>query len=408
MVIKQDHYQFGLSILTSLLLASSGALAGNVSTTFSPGGTLTATQMTKIKDAVNNNDANITNIQDAVNDIDSVIAIIVTQVTDTVNDINSVIARLFGGDGSAGDLIVPASESAIIDWEASPPSNPYFNNITIDFGQTLTVPAGTTIRCRGNFINNGTLSVATNLNGGSHTAISNVVFPVATARISAPHPGDSIRAASPPASTFDIGDQPFLPGGQGGGGIPRTRALTSYNLFQYGGGGGSGHLKAGTDGNGGDGGGLVKINCNGTITNNGLIDADAPTSVSGGGGGGGIVVLASLTEIINTATITANGGDGEASETDHGNAGGGGGGIIVLAAPSIPDLSGTTSVLGGSADSEPLSGFISQASSGGGGGGASGGDGGTGGSLSVGGGTPSGSDGMAGHVIQIFAIPLPY
>ena len=87
MVIKQDHYQLGLSILTSFLLASSGALAGNISTTFSPGGALTATQMTEIKDAVNDND--------------------------------SVIARLFGGDGSAGDLIVSAS----LDWEASPPRN---------------------------------------------------------------------------------------------------------------------------------------------------------------------------------------------------------------------------------------------------------------------------------------------
>jgi hypothetical protein len=87
MVIKQDHYQFGLSILTSLLLVSSGALAGNISTTFSPGEALTATQMTEIKDAVNDND--------------------------------TVIARLFGGDGSAGDLIVSAS----LDWEASPPRN---------------------------------------------------------------------------------------------------------------------------------------------------------------------------------------------------------------------------------------------------------------------------------------------
>ena len=361
------NYQTKLFILTLAILTSSGALAGNIGTTFSTGEVLTATQMNEIKDAVNDNDT-----------------------------------RLFAGDGSAGNLIV----SAGLDWEATPPSNPYFNNITIDAGRTLTVPAGTTIRCRGNFINNGTLSVVTNLNGGSHTS-SSVVFP---GTISAPHPGDSIRAAGTPASTFTFSSipVPFLSGGQGGSGIPRTRALTSYNLFQYGGGGGSGHRKEGTDGNGGDGGGLVKINCKGTITNNGLIDADASTSV-GGGGGGGIVVLASLTRIINgaTATISANGGDGEAAGTDHGNAGGGGGGIIVMIAPSIPDLAGTTSVLGGSAGSvsTPIS---RNSTSGGGGGGASGGAGGDGGSVDSFAIPSAGSDGSAGHVIQIVAIPLPY
>jgi len=368
MCIKQDHYQFGLSILTGLLLTSSGAVAGDISTTFSPGGVITATQMTEIKDAVNDND--------------------------------SVIARLFGGDGSAGDLIVSAS----LDWEATPPSNPYFNNITIDAGQILSVPAGTTIRCRGSFINNGILSVATNRNGGSHTSSSS--NPEA---ISAPHPGDSIRAAGSPASTSNFAaDAPFLAGGRGGSGIPETKTLTSYNHFRYGGGGGSGHRRQGTDGNGGDGGGLVKIQCSGTITNNGLIDADASASV-GGGGGGGIVVLASLTDIINavTATITANGGDGEASGTDHGNAGGGGGGIIVTIAPSISDFTGITSVDGGSAGSVPTTIFSNVPTSGGGGGGGSGGDGGVGGSLSPGG-TPSGSPGSAGHVIQIVAIPLPY
>lgn len=373
MNIKNYNYQIGFSFLTSLLLSSSGALAGDINTTFSPGDVLTATQMTEIKDAVNDND--------------------------------TVIARLFGGDGSAGDLTV----SANLDWEASPPSNPYFNNITIDAGQILTVPAGTTIRCRGNFINNGTLSVATNMNGGSHTA-SSIVFPGAK---SPPHPGDSIRAATLPASTFSFSSipVPFLSGGQGGSGIPRTKALTSYNHFQYGGGGGSGHRKEGTDGNGGEGGGLVKINCSGTITNNGLIDADASSPFNddggGGGGGGGIVVLASLTEIINgaTGTINANGGDGEAAGVDHGNAGGGGGGIIVMIAPSIPDLAGTTSVLGGSADSvsTPIS---RNSSSGGGGGGASGGAGGDGGSVDSFAVPAAGSDGSAGHIIQIVATPL--
>ena len=77
MSFKQDHYQFGLSILTSLLLTSSGAMAGNIGTTFSPGDALTATQMNEIKDAVNDND--------------------------------SVIARLFAGDGSAGNLTVSDS-----------------------------------------------------------------------------------------------------------------------------------------------------------------------------------------------------------------------------------------------------------------------------------------------------------
>jgi len=358
MNIKMKNYQAKLFILTIAILTSSGALAGKIGTTFSTGEVLTATQMNEIKTAVNDNDT-----------------------------------RLFSGDGSAGNLTVNAD----LDWVASPPSNPYFNNITIEAGQTLTVPSGTTIRCRGNFINNGKLSVATNLNGGSHSSSS----------ITAPHPGDSTRAAGTPGYTFVI-SRPLLSGGKGGSGIPRTRAMTSYNLFQFGGGGGSGHRNDPTAGNGGRGGGLVKINCNGRITNTniGIIDADASATV-GGGGGGGIVVLASLTEIINAGTISANGGDGEAAGitlTDHGNAGGGGGGIIVMVSPSIPNVAGTTSVLGGTGGN--VSTFSSTTdSSGGGGGGASGGDGGAGGSVSAAG-TPPGTDGSTGHVIRIVAIPL--
>jgi hypothetical protein len=133
-----------------------------------------------------------------------------TEIKDAVNDNDSVIARLFGGDGSAGDLIV----SAPLDWVATAPANQYFNNITIDAGQTLTVLAGTTIRCRGDFVNNGTLSVATNMNGGSHTSSS----------ITAPHSGDSIRAAGTPGYTFVI-RRTFLSGGLGGSGIPVTREM---------------------------------------------------------------------------------------------------------------------------------------------------------------------------------------
>ena len=73
MNIKKDHYRFGFSILTSLLLISSGALAGEISSSFSPGGVITATQMTEIKEAVNDNDSDIANIQNEVNDNDTVI-----------------------------------------------------------------------------------------------------------------------------------------------------------------------------------------------------------------------------------------------------------------------------------------------------------------------------------------------
>jgi len=366
-----------------LTLSSQFITAGSITDSYTTGDTLTAKKMTEIKDAINDNDTR------SIANEGEIFAI------------TSTISRFFGGDGSAGDLTVSAS----LDWEATPPSNPYFNNITIDTGQTLTVPAGTTIRCRGSFINNGTLFVAANTNGGSRTSSS-----VKAEALSAPHPGDSIRAAGAPASTFEFSiDTPFLAGGLGGSGIPQTRALSSYNHFQYGGGGGSGHRREGTDGNGGDGGGLVKIRCNGTITNNGLIDANASTTINGGGGGGGIVILASLTEVINgaSATITANGGDGEAAGTDHGNAGGGGGGVIVMIAPSIPNLAGTTSVLGGSAASvsTPIPGMLS---TGGGGGGASGGDGGNGGSLSSLANPSAGSNGSSGYVIQIVAIPLLY
>jgi len=74
-----------------------------------------------------------------------------------INPNGSVVCQplsFFGGDGSAGNLWLARRAGA-----RRLAVNPNFANITINPGQTLTVPAGTTIRCSEPFTNNGTLSV---------------------------------------------------------------------------------------------------------------------------------------------------------------------------------------------------------------------------------------------------------
>lgn len=360
-----------LTTVIALTINSQFATAGSITDTYTTGDTLTATTLNNIKDAVNDNDTN-------------------------VGANTGAIASLFGGDGSAGDLTIIAA----VNWSSTPPANPYFANITIEAGQTLTVQSGTTIRCSGNFTNNGTLAVLPNDNAGFHVQSTNELQSATVI----PHPGDSISSAGVPESSNVYSSQPTsLTGGAGGVGIPRSKALTSYTHFNYGGGGGTAHQAGGA----GFGGGLVKIYCNGSISNFGLINADAPISVQGGGGGGGIVVLASLTEVNNdaAATISANGGNGSGGQTNNGVAGGGGGGIIVLAAPSINNLSTSTTVLGGTAGTA-VGTVTSANASGGGGGGASGGNGGAGGTVSNTGTQNAAGNGLDGHIIEITAMPI--
>lgn len=84
-------------------------------------------------------------------------------------------------------------------------------------------------------------------------------------------------------------------------------------------------------GNGGDGGGKVRINASGTVTVNGNIDANGEQGerdqgFTGGGGSGGSVYITATT-LAGSGTITANGGRGR--EWTHDSHGGGGGRIAL-------------------------------------------------------------------------------
>ena len=302
--------------------------------------------------------------------------------------------NFFGGDGGAGDLTI----SANTDWTTTPPVNINFANITINPGQTLTVPAGMTIRCSGTFTNNGTLSVAT----GARLASSLTWFNGATEEIySVGHPGDSFRPAI--GGSYSNGTASSVWGGLGGEGIPRGTARSSFDGFRIGGGSGGGWKS-----NDANGGGLVKVYCTGDIVNNGsgTINANGQSpSLLTGGGAGGIVILASASSVTNAGTINAIGGNGGASYDYGGAGGGGGGGIIVIAAPVISGA-GAMNVGGGSGGSTAVQ--VGQATRyGGGGGGASGGNGGNGSTI------PAGSpvtvsaptSGTAGYVQTIIANP---
>lgn len=352
-----------IAIGVFLTLSSQLVTAGTIADTYTTGDILTAAKMDNIKTAVNDNDTNI-NAQ-------------------------------FSGDGSAGDLTI----SAATNWNTTPPTNPYFDNITINAGQTLTVPAGTTIRCAGSFTNNGTIQVLTGAtNTGTNWGASS---PVSSGPKDYAHPGDSFGPAI--MGLFDddsIVDPITINGGAGGKGVPQAFAVTSFSQFRIGGGsgvGGNGSVK---------GGGLLKVYCAGGITNNGAINADGSNgSSSTSGAGGGIVVLASIGLVDNTSgTISVIGGNGGSQGTVFGAGGGGGGGIIILMSSTAP-IAGATNVTGGTG----TVGASTQASKGrlaGSGGGASGGNGGAGGSVSSTGANNSGSNGLDGYVISTTANPV--
>lgn len=296
----------------------------------------------------------------------------------TINQNGTVICQplsFFGGDGSAGNLTVAANQS----WSATPPVNPNFANITINAGQTLTVPAGTTIRCSGTFTNNGTLNVDPGATSdGSFSALSDVSGPTVFLTSGA-HPGDTPGAATLGAQHNNGASNPqVLDGGTGGKAISRAVAQTSFGNFRFGGGSGAGY-----DNQGNRGGGLVRIYCEGAIVNTGTINAAGENGGNStiGGGGGGIVVLASRASVSNSGTMNVNGGNGAASQIWGGNAGGGGGGIIVMISPTPPVL-GTVNVAGGTGGTGATS-VTTGARTGGGGGGGSGGAGGNGGSVSA-------------------------
>ncbi len=101
----------------------------------------------------------------------------------------------------------------------------------------------------------------------------------------------------------------------------------------------------------GDGGGLIRLDVDGTFTHNGALSVDggsggAATNASGGGSGGSIYITAS--EISNGAgsdgTFSADGGPGGDGSGDDG--GGGGGGRISVSAVDSFDNLGTLTAAG--------------------------------------------------------------
>lgn len=322
------------------------------------------------------------------------------QSMQAVNQNGSVVCQplsFFGGDGSAGNITISASQN----WSSSPPANPNFANVTINAGQTLTVPAGTTIRCSGTFTNNGTLQVLFGPENDGSTFLTGVA--PSSGVYTSPHPGDTPGAAT--MGQFDnnaVAVPVTIPGGQGGKAIPRFVAMSSFGNFRFGGGSGAGY-----DGQqGGRGGGLVKIYCEGAIANSGTISAPGENAANGSlaGGGGGIVILASRTSVSNAGTINVVGGNGNPATSFGGNGGGGGGGIIIMVSPTAP-VPGTWIVTGGSGASGATT-VSTTTRTAGAGGGSSGGAGGAGGQVSSAGVPSASGNGADGYGIAMTLDPI--
>ena len=347
------------------LSASWPAGAGEIVDTYSSGDTLTATMMNNIKAAVNDNNT----------------------------------ASRFYGDGSAGDLLVAAGGTD--NWSLTPPTNTNFQNVEIENGSSLIVPAGTIIRCTGSFVNRGTIIVMPNGKGGYRSYTDSDPSGTWSYTGVPASPGDTGVSSQPGAS----GTADLLAYGYGGSGIRRAVAASAFMGFRWGGGAGSGTRYAGSSG-----GGLLKVLCQGEVRNEAgaEIRAKGFGSISlrgSGGGGGGIVVLASQQSVVNAGNIDVSGGVGGLSSIDTGAGGGGGGGIAVLVAPQVTN-SGTVDVSGGAAGSESTStGTATGMRYAGAGGGASGGSGGHGTSLNAGGVYTPATPGEDGYVLEITANP---
>lgn len=297
------------------------------------------------------------------------------------------------GDGSAGDKVFDSN----ISLDSSNTPNLNFKNVTINSGVTVTVPSGTVIRCTGNFVNNGTISISTGASGGYVFGVTtdSDVRPSATGA----HPGLSSRGAGYGEISNDSTGTQI--GGLGGLALPAFAASQIRYPGSYGGGagaaGGGGVLFGAA---GGPGGGSLLVLCKGAITNNGIMAAVGGngTFAGAGGGAGGFISLASKTSVSNIGTISVKGANGQDFSTASAASGGGGGGIVRIISPTIIN-SGTVNRAGGAAGQTGVSASFTPRG-GGGGGGALGGDGGAGGSINSGGNFNAASDGNIGLLIE--------
>lgn len=136
-------------------------------------------------------------------------------------------------------------------------------------------------------------------------------------------------------------------GGFGG----RPLDYSTGKIF-LGGGGGAGNQNNGNGGGGGYGGGLIFLQCFGTVTGNGTIVTNGAAGnnsngndPAGGAGAGGTIVI-HANSVANTLNINANGGVGGTHVNNNnvtlGPGGGGGGGYI-----RTPNLTNNITVAGG-------------------------------------------------------------
>jgi hypothetical protein len=305
------------------------------------------------------------------------------------------------GDGSDGDNIVAVSGAL-----TSTSGTFQFENLTIQNGITVTIPSGIVVRCRGNFINRGTITVGDGARGGGIGCNgtcngSNQSIPHGNY----PHPG--IAFSTPQFG--EIGDNTAARfGGGGGTGVTATVAKLLLRPGLFGGGGGLG-ISAFSGGL--SGGGSLVILAKGSVLNDtgSVIRANAsnPSIIGTGGAGGGVIILASATQLTNSGTIEAKGGSGLGASgiSPNGSGGGGGGGIVHLISPIIT-AAGTANVSGGAGGAALPPGTITSTFRIGGVGGAgSGGNGGGGGAILTTGAANAAAAGTTGHALQTLADP---
>jgi RHS repeat-associated protein len=225
-------------------------------------------------------------------------------------------------------------------------------NDNLDVYQDFTVPANSTVTYNSITIRNGAVMT---IGGGSTVNVTAGILVTANSSIILQSinnsaqvngtwqgTGVTLNAATvqvDPGSSINADGQGYTSLAGPGGGIANSFAYPQGG--SYGGAGGGqpvsttyGSAPAPTDlGSGGGvynvytgvGGGAIRLIVTGTLTNNGIISANAaPVTGAGGGGAGGSVYVTTGT-LAGAGIFTANGG----SNTSQGGAGGGGGRIAV-------------------------------------------------------------------------------
>lgn len=303
------------------------------------------------------------------------------------------------GDGSAGDLSITSTNP---NWNTTPPNssnNLQFENFSISSSRTLVVPSGTVIRCNNICTINGIISVIVGANGGKLVSTSG-----STTENVPGYRAPVLGLGSTFPGAGEVGTSALARlGGNGGIGIASAFAASQFlHPGPHAAGSGMGSLNF----VGGGGGGSITILAkNGIVIGaTGRINASGSGGgIGGGGGAGGFVILASQGSIQNNGQINALGGNGGNASTFQGNGGGGTGGVVHMLAPSI--VGGTVDVSGGqgAANEEIISQTIRI---GGGGGGALAGTAGAGAGIPAGTSTATaGGAGDPGFFIQSLVDP---